>query len=364
LSRARTFALCYGTRPQIIKASRLAPALAAGARVVRIDTGQHYDYALNALLYAQLGVAPPDRFLEVGSGPAAEQTAAVLTRAAQAFSDIKPDAVVVIGDTISTLGAGLAAALLRIPVVHVEAGLRASASGFLEETSRRVVDHLSAVLCAPCPRAAAALRSEGVRGAVHVTGDVAYDVLRESVVEARARFRAAAWPIAPDQPFVLATLHRAELVDVSDRLRRALAALRALRYPVLFPVHPRTRARLVAFDLLPLAGGAVHFVDPMGYLETVGCIEAASAVVTDSGGVQREAYWLGTPCVTIREETEWGETIDAGANRLIVPDHLPDALAAAVDEAVAGTKPGSWARTAFGEGDAAKRITDAIEVLT
>jgi UDP-N-acetylglucosamine 2-epimerase len=359
----RTLALCYGTRPQVIKASRLAPAFRERFHLVQIDTGQHYDYALNALLYAQLGVAPPDRFLEVGSAPAAEQTATVLGRAAQVYDEIKPDLLVVIGDTVSTLGAALAASLLRIPVVHVEAGLRASSSGFVEETSRRIVDHVSAVLCAPCPRAADTLRAEGVRGAVHVTGDVAYDVLRVSVVEARARFRAATWPVAPDQPFVLATLHRAELVDAPDRLRRALAALATLRHPVLFPVHPRTRARMVEFDLVPRAGGPVHFVDSMGYLESVGCIEAASAVVTDSGGVQREAYWLGTPCVTVREETEWQETIDLGANRLVPPDALPAALEPAVRLALASDRPGSWSRNQYGEGDAANRIAEAVSSL-
>lgn len=360
-------ALLYGTRPQVIKASVLLEALAADWDVFSVDTGQHYDYALNAQLYAQLGVRPPRACLDVGSGDHAVQTAHVLTRAAEALAGEtaagrRPRAAVVVGDTNSTLGSALAAAKLRIPVVHVEAGLRCGDRLMAEEINRRAVDAVSAVLCPPTASAEATLHREGAVGQVVCTGDVARDVLLRTLPQVGRAADTAGWPLPPDAPFAFATLHRAELVDDPARLTGTLAALGGVGVPVVFAAHPRTRAALVARDATPPAG--VHLIPALGYVETLAAVRDALVVVTDSGGVQREAYWLGTPCVTVRTETEWVETVALGANHLVAPAEAPDALAGVVAAQLArGGAPGGWDRDALGAGDAAERVRRALAGL-
>jgi len=361
--RSRQVAFVYGTRPQVIKASRLLPALRTVAPVTTIDSGQHYDYQLNQLLYRQLDVPPADHYLEVGSGPLVDQTAAIMTRAAAVFQAIEPALVVVIGDTVTTLGAGLAAAQSRLPLVHVEAGLRAHDPQMAEEISRRTVDHLAQLLCAPSEAAAERLRAERVPGIVTMTGDVARDVLEGALPSARAAVARSAWPVDLGRPFVLATLHRAELVDHADRLAAALGGLAALPVPVIWALHPRTRASLSRFGLLERTAPHLHLVEPIGYLEAIGLVEAATAVVTDSGGIQREAYWIGTPCLTVRPETEWVETVTLGANRLFPLDDLGRRLATALDRWARDAPRPAWSRDAYGTGDAAQRIAEAVRGL-
>jgi UDP-N-acetylglucosamine 2-epimerase len=351
-------ALCYGTRPQIIKASRLTRELATRFAVFRIDTGQHYDYELQRIFYDQLGVRAPDRFLEVGSGSLAGQTAAVLTRSADALGDVGPAAVVVIGDTNSTLGCALAAAQLRIPVVHVEAGLRARDRSMAEDLNRRVVDTLAGLLCAPSRRAERQLLDERVGGRVVFTGDVAHDVLREAIARLDGVPEPDEWPIRRSEPYLFATLHRAELTDHRERLAEVVAALGALDHPVVWPVHPRTGDRLAAFGLEP-RDGRVHLKTPLGYLETLAAIRRSAAVITDSGGIQREAYWLGVPCVTVRDETEWTETVEVGANRLVPPATARAELAPALAGQVARRSAG-WATNLYGDGTAASQVARAV----
>ncbi len=354
-------ALCYGTRPQVIKASVLRRALAALGPVHAIDTGQHYDYALNALLYEQLGVAPPDRFLEAGSASHAVQTAAILMRAETALSELKPRAVVVIGDTNSTLGVALAAAKLRLPVVHVEAGLRADDRLMAEEINRRAVDAIATLLCTPCAAATRRMRAEHPDATVVESGDVARDVL-ESV---RARLPAPA-SVVPglEAPYVFATLHRAELTDDPARLGEVVRALASLGIRAVLAVHPRTRAVLTSLGLDAVEQGALRLVPAVGYLESLALARGAAAIVTDSGGVQREAYWLGTPCVTVRRETEWAETVALGANLLTPPDAAAAALAGAVRSQIARWQGRAlWDSAAYGEGDAAEKVTSAIAAL-
>lgn len=357
----RPILFCYGTRPQAIKASRLLPALKRLGPVVSIDTGQHYDFELSTLLYQQLGLDEPARFLGVGSGPLPQQTAAILLGVDEIIREVGPRAVVVIGDTVSTLGSALAAAERRIPVVHVEAGLRSGDQYMAEEISRRVVDHLSALCCAPSEAAAARLDREAVPGRIVFTGDVAFDVLRGAGPAARAALGARDWPIPLDRPFALATLHRAELVDHPEPLAAVLDALATLPVPVLLPVHPRTRHSLERLGLVDRLRGAIHPLTPLGYLEAIALVERAAVVATDSGGIQREAYWLGTPCLTLRPETEWHETVTAGANRLIAPASAAPDLGPAVAGLLAS--PPRWQPTAYGSGDAADRIADAIQTL-
>ncbi len=354
----RGVALCYGTRPQIIKASRIRRALEGLGPVLAVDTGQHYDYELNELLYRQLDVAAPDLCLEVGSGSHAEQTAAILGRIATVFERRRPRAAVVIGDTNSTLGCALAAAKLRIPVVHVEAGLRAADSGMAEEINRRAVDAVAAVLCTPCAAATERLARERPDAVVVETGDVARDVLVRhggALPDVRRLL-----PSGAESGYVYATLHRAELTDTPGLLDRALAALAGLPVPVILALHPRTRSAL-SRERLTLPTRATFIAIPaVGYLESLALTAGARAVVTDSGGLQREAYWLGTPCITLRTETEWTETLDAGANRL-VPPGAPEGLGAAVAAALAA--PRGWTRDAYGDGTAAGRIAGAVAEL-
>jgi UDP-GlcNAc3NAcA epimerase len=358
-------AICYGTRPQVIKASMLIEACAKHWALLTVDTGQHYDYKLNEVFYEQLGVRLPDHFLEVGSGGHAVQTAAVLTRAAATFEEARPKIVVVIGDTNSTLGCALAATQMRIPVVHVEAGLRTGDRAMAEEINRRVVDSVADLLCAPSAAAAAQLELEHQPGTIALTGDIAHDVLRRNLAKARTPADSPEWPLPAGAPFAIATLHRAELTGSPAALSAMVAALRALPLPVVLPAHPRVRDALESLGFR--SGGMLHIVPPLGYFEMIGAIRDASIVVTDSGGVQREAYWLGIPCVTVRRETEWRETVALGANALVAPlsaaDLLPSVVAARLGTGGGGGGGGTWDNTAYGAGDAAERITDSISVL-
>lgn len=351
-SLRRSVALCYGTRPQIVKASVLLDTLRHRWPVLAIDTGQHYDYELNELLYRQLGIPRPDHFLEVGSSTPVQQTADVMLRTAELLGSARPAAVVVIGDTNSTLGCALAASKEGIPVVHVEAGLRAAEPNLPEEANRRVVDALAQLLCAPCEGAADRLRAEHAPGAVVVTGDVARDVLIRNLGIAPAP--------TGGHPFVLATAHRAALTASRAALADLIAALGTLGLPVRLPLHPGTRAALERFGLLEALPSSVEIGPPLGYLDLLAAVREAAVVVTDSGGVQREAYWLGTPCVTLRTETEWEETVAAGANALVPPGSAGEQLAAVVERQrrVRDTRP--WSADAYGDGDAASRVADAM----
>ncbi|MBK8251008.1 MAG: UDP-N-acetyl glucosamine 2-epimerase [Gemmatimonadetes bacterium] len=345
-------ALCYGTRPQVVKVARLLPALQQELSVFTVDTGQHYDDALRGALYRDLELAAPDAFLGVGPGHPMEQAARMSAATTLVLSRMRPRMVVVVGDTNSTLACALAASQLGIPVVHVEAGLRSGDPDMAEERNRCIVDHASALLCAPSLRAAATLAREGVTGQVVVTGDIARDVLEASV----ARLPTA----RAEAPFVLSTLHRAELTDAPERLQEVITALGQLALPVLLPLHPRTRAAIdTPAGPFPWPQN-VTVTPPLDYTRMLSAIRDASVVVTDSGGVQREAYWLGTPCVTMRGITEWVETVELGANRLIAPSgvrSLPQAIDAA------RCAPRDWPRDTYGCGDAGLRIAAAISAM-
>lgn len=353
-----SIALCYGTRPQVIKASRLSTALGSAHPVITIDTGQHYDYELNALLYQQLDVREPDFLLDVGSADHATQTSNILVRAARLFEQHRPAAVVVVGDTNSTLGCAIAAAQLAIPIVHVEAGLRSGNLAMAEEVNRRLVDAVSTVLCAPSGRAATQLRSENATGTVVITGDVARDVLRLAL--GAPEVRNAERTGVGGRRSAFATLHRAELTGDPAVFADVLRALGDVGIPVVLPLHPRTRAILERCELGDAIPANVRVERPFGYFETIAAIRDAAVVITDSGGVQREAYWLGTPCLTLRTETEWTETVDAGANRLVAPRDARSRLGAAAREAEAS--PRNWDRDAYGNGYAAEAISAAVSL--
>lgn len=353
-------ALCYGTRPQVIKASVLRQALSDRWPVIAVDTGQHYDYALNQLLYDQLEVAPPDHFLEVGSAGHAPQTAAILVKMEALLLEIRPAAMVVIGDTNSTLGCALAAAKAGVPVAHVEAGLRARDRSMPEEINRRLVDAAATLLCAPGPRSAQRLQRERADAMVVDTGDVARDVLRRSRDTVPAVD--SVLPASFGARYAFATLHRAELTEDPAGLVGVLEALGRLELPVLLALHPRTRAVLAAAGESRVTFGRLTIIEPVGYLESLALTGSAALVITDSGGIQREAYWLGVPCVTLRRETEWGETVECGANCVVPPARAGADLAPAVHAQLDRWRGGAtWNRDEYGSGHAAERVVRAVE---
>lgn len=360
LHPVRLIALVYGTRPQVIKAALIREALQRRGPCLAVDTGQHYDYELNKLLYEQLGVAPPDVFLDVGSGSHAAQTAAILERAEVLLAERQPRAVAVIGDTNSTLAAALAAAKLRIPVLHVEAGLQARDPLMPEEINRRVVDAIGQVLCTPSTAVTLRLAACRPDAVVAQTGDVAYDVLRRHVARAPASTTVAE---LPPGTFIYSTIHRAEITAHPGDLRRVLQALGRLGLPVILPLHPRTAGIIRDHDLAANLAPTVRLRGPVGYLESLTLTRDAAMVVTDSGGIQREAYWLGTPCVTLRGETEWHETVALGANRLLDPAGALDALAGWLDDARGQWRAHPWDRGAYGNAQAAHQIAELAERL-
>ena len=315
-----------GARPQFIKAAPVQRALVArGHEVVQIHTGQHYDDNMSGVFYRELGIPEPDVHLGVGSGSHAQQTAAMFERLEPVIGQAQPDCVVIYGDTNTTLAAAVVAAKLVVPVAHVEAGLRSFNRAMPEEQNRVVTDHLSAILFCPTETAVRNLGAEGITRGVHLVGDV----MLEALVDAAARGRSESTVLErlglTDRGYALATVHRAENTNDPARLAGVLGALNTIDERVVFPMHPRTRQAAAGTGWTPAAH--VLVVEPMGYLDMVRLEASARVVLTDSGGVQKEAYWLGVPCVTLRDETEWVETLGGGRNVLAGSD--PRAIVAA-----------------------------------
>lgn len=308
-----------GARPQFIKAAAVSRELRRHHREVLVHTGQHYDDNMSQVFFDELGIPAPDYQLGIGSGGHGAQTGAMLSAIEAVLLREKPDRVLVYGDTNSTLAGALAAAKLRIPVAHVEAGLRSFNRGMPEELNRVLTDHLADLLFCPSETAVANLAAEGIAAGVHWVGDVMREALasawkraeRESKVLDRLGLVAGG--------YALATVHRAENADDLVRLTAIVEALQeiSLRMPVIFPVHPRTRRRLPES---PAGAGNLRLLEPQGYLDAMQLTAAAAVVLTDSGGLQKEAYWLRVPCVTLREETEWVETVQQGWNVLAGAD--------------------------------------------
>jgi UDP-GlcNAc3NAcA epimerase len=347
-----------GNRPQFIKAAAVSGKLRERHQEVLVHTGQHYDDSLSAVFFTELGLARPDRELGIGGGSNTGQTARMLAALEPLLGDEQPDAVLVYGDTNSTLAGALAAAQAHVPVVHVEAGMRSFDRAMPEELNRVLTDHLSSLLLCPSNTAAANLRAESVSGRVEVVGDVMVDVALRWQPAARANAEAPGAYGLKGGAYLLLTAHRAGNVDDPDRLRALVELIKTLPRPILFPLHPRTRARLRAADLLEelerLDG--LHLTEPLGYVEFSALVCQARAVVTDSGGVQKEAYLAGVPCVTLRASTEWVETVTAGWNTLVDLD--PQAALAALRREPPGEHP-----SLYGDGHAAERCVEAIGTL-
>ena len=351
-----------GARPQFVKAAPVSAALAATGSVRErlLHTGQHFDDDMSAIFFRELGVAPPAWNLGIGGGAHGAMTGAQLAGIEQILLDEQPDAVLLYGDTNSTLAGALAAAKLHIPVAHVEAGLRSFNRRMPEEINRVLTDHVSRWLFAPTDLAVSNLRREGLAGdGVHQVGDVMYDaVLRFAEVAASRATRPAVTAALAGRPFVLATVHRAENTDVPERLQAIVDALRVLagEIDIVWPLHPRTRKVLATLGIDVDAVPSLHVVGPLGYLDMIELQAAAQLVVTDSGGVQKEAFFFARPCVTLRDETEWVELVDAGWNRLAPPTSA-EMLVAAMRAAIGST--GRPVRP-YGDGDAAQRIAGIL----
>lgn len=322
-----------GARPQFIKAATVSAAIRRlpGMHEILVHTGQHFDANMSDVFFDQLGMVKPDHALGIGGGGHGEQTGRMLIALEDVFREEKPDRILIYGDTNSTLAGALVAAKLHIPVAHVESGLRSFNRRMPEEINRVVADHLSDLLFAPTDLAVRQLAGEGITKGVHMVGDVMYDIAKSAM-----RNLPPLPPTIEKGGFALATIHRAENTDDPARLRAIFEGIMSFARDVrvVLPLHPRTRKALDVLGLLEDVSRHLVVMEPLGYVDMLALEAAARLVITDSGGVQKEAYFQRVPCVTLRDETEWVELVEAGWNRLCPPtsaEAITAACCAAMD---------------------------------
>lgn len=345
-----------GARPQFIKAAVVSRAFVEHRPEVReilVHTGQHYDANMSDVFFDELNIPHPDYNLGVGGGTHGQNTGRMIEKLEQLMLSEKPDWVLVYGDTDSTLAGALAAAKLHIPVAHIEAGLRSHNRRMPEEINRVLADHVSTLLFAPTETARQNLRTEGIADAkVQVVGDVMYD----AALYYKGRARKPEWFDALNIPlneFVLCTIHRAENTEDPVRMRGIFEGLERAGLPVILPLHPRTRNKLQQMKLQPPAN--IHVVEPVGYLEMVWLEANCNLVATDSGGVQKEAYFHQKPCVTLRDETEWVELVEGGFNTLTGAD------AGKINCAINKNFKLDFSSLLYGDGQSSKSITESLK---
>ena len=347
-----------GNRPQFIKAAAVSPHLRRHHDEFLVHTGQHFDDRLSAVFFAELGLPAPDRQLGIALGSASSQTSRMLAALEPVLAAVAPEAVLVYGDTNSTLAGALAGAQAGVPVAHIEAGMRSFDRSMPEELNRVLVDHSSRLLLCSTEAAMTNLRHESVAGHAALVGDVMVDIAlaiqpsareRPDLVESRG--------LTPGE-YVLATAHRAGNVDDVARLTRLVELLEAVPVPVVLPLHPRTAERLRSSGLLTRLQEAprVTLTEPLGYFELTALLCNARAVLTDSGGLQKEAYLARVPCITLRANTEWTETVELGWNVLVDLD--AGAAVAALDRPRPAVAP-----DVYGDGHAGERVVDALRLL-
>lgn len=345
-----------GARPQFIKAAPLSRALRANGHLeFLLHTGQHYDREMSHLFFEELALPPPDLNLNVGSGSHARQTAEMLIGIEDALQKEKPDWVLVFGDTNSTLAGALAAAKIGIPLAHVEAGLRSFNRAMPEEHNRVLTDHCSDALFCPTASAVEQLRREGITQGVHLVGDPMFDAVRLFGETARARSRILQTLGLRKDGYLLATLHRSYNTDDPGALARLLEILASLEEIVILPLHPRTRQKMADFGL-DIRSANLRLIEPVGYLDMLMLEQHARLILTDSGGVQKEAYFFAVPCLTLRTETEWVETLEGGWNTLVgleagkIRQHVRESA-----------RPPFPPPSIFGDGRSAERIVRILE---
>ncbi|MGG1655910.1 non-hydrolyzing UDP-N-acetylglucosamine 2-epimerase [Geobacillus thermopakistaniensis] len=346
-------ATVLGARPQFIKAAPVSRVLRKQYTEVLIHTGQHYDPNMSAIFFEELNIPTPDYYLGVGSGSHGKQTGEMLMKIEEIVMQEKPDYVLVYGDTNSTLAGALVASKLHIPVIHVEAGLRSFNKQMPEEINRIMTDHVSELLFCPTETAVENLRKENITRNVWNVGDVMYDAILYNKELAQRQSTILADLSLAEQSYYLITIHRAENTDDPDKLKAILAAFADIDGTKVWPIHPRTRHKLEEYGLDASAIPGLRLIDPVGYLDMLRLESGAKKIITDSGGVQKEAYFLRVPCVTVREQTEWVETLKGGANILTGTDR--EKIVAAVHKEVAPVYV-----DVFGDGHAAEKIVAAI----
>jgi UDP-N-acetylglucosamine 2-epimerase len=320
-----------GNRPQFVKAAAVSRRLRERHEELLVHSGQHYDEELSAVFFRELELPAPDRWLGVGSGPNAEQVARVMHAFEPELEAWKPDLALVYGDTNTTLGGALSCTRLAVPLAHVEAGMRSFDWSMPEERNRVLTDHVSDLCLCSTPTAVSNLDGEGIGGCARLVGDVMADVSLAMAPVAERRSDALERFGLREGSYLVVTVHRAGNVDREEPLRSVVELLRRLPLPAVFPIHPRTRAALDRLGVLAELEALAHLrvVAPLGYLDFTKLLIHAKAVLTDSGGVQKEAYLARVPCLTLRDTTEWTETVELGWNRLV--GLAPDAVLAGLD---------------------------------
>lgn len=341
-----------GARPEFVQSRPVSTALRRQHQEILVHTGQHYDYLMSQKFFDELGIPAPDYNLEVGSGAHGRQTGEILARLEEVLLAEKPDWVIVRGDTNSTLAGALAASKLHIPTAHIEAGERSFDRRMPEEINRLVADSIADLHLCASQVAVQNLTNEGIRKSAHWVGDVMFDAMLANIPLARQTSDVLARMNLQPRQYALVTVHRAANTDDPSRLKAIIGALNQVNETVIFPLHPRTRHALNSIEN-PVNNG-VRLVEPQGYFDMLVLEENARLIATDSGGVQREAYFLGIPCLTLRDETEWVGTVDAGWNRLVGAD-MRQILAAWRD-----FRPPTSHPAIFGDGHAAEKIASIL----
>ncbi|QKG85693.1 UDP-N-acetylglucosamine 2-epimerase (non-hydrolyzing) [Kroppenstedtia pulmonis] len=343
-----------GARPQFIKAAPVSRVLRKRGQEILVHTGQHYDRDMSEVFFKELDIPDPDYHLEVRTKYPGARTGEMLAKVEEVLLQERPDGVLVYGDTDSTLAGAMAAAKLHIPIAHVEAGLRSYNRRMPEELNRVVTDHLSHLLCCPTKTAVCNLSAEGIREGVCLTGDVMVDAIRYNLTLAETQSSVLTRLQAEPGSYLLITVHRAENTTDPERLRQIAEAVNRLNRRAIWPIHPGTRKKMEHWGI-QIENEYVQVIQPVGYLDMLKLEAGAERILTDSGGVQKEAYLLQKPCITMRDETEWTETVELNANRL-VGAHTEKILEAVESFHVdfAGIP------SVFGDGHASKRIVDQL----
>lgn len=352
--------LIVGTRPQIIKSVPIMiEALKAGVDIQMIHTGQHYDPVLSQIFFKELKSPEPLANLQVGSGSQVYQVAETMLRLEKILTSGKPSICVVPGDTNSALAGALACAKLGIPVAHLESGARSYDMAMSEEVNRRLIDHCAQTLFAPTSKCEKNLKDERVTGQIHLTGDTMYDVFVQFLGDA-GKSRIVQELGFSGKDYAVLTTHRAENVDNPLKIQKMFKAIEAIKIPVIFPIHPRTKERLRENGIF-VNNMNIHTIDPLGYIEMLALLKHAKIVITDSGGLQKEAFWSKVPCVTIRDRTEWTETVDLGVNFItdVDPLRLGQALQY-INDNYAEVKS-RFIANPYGDGKASQRIVRLLK---
>lgn len=359
MTRSLIFSV-IGARPHFVKAAPFMEAMKSSSfRVMTVHSGQHYDPNMSDIFFRELGMPTPDVNLGVGSGSHAQQTAQVLIGIEKLLHEHKPAAVVVYGDTNTTLGAALAAAKEYVPIIHIEAGVRCGNRRMPEEINRPLIDNMSSFLACPSALAVENLCKEGVTGRIENVGDFMYDTfVKAQTAAADASFNLGAYGVTEGE-YMLATLHREETTASADTLQRVLDTLGSLDHPVLLPMHPRTRACLTAASIPLDRSDGLKILEPVGYIEMVNLLTRARLVLTDSGGLQKESFWAGVPCVTLMNETTWTEIIDVGWS--VLTGLSPERIHAAVAKFEQSAPPALSDRTSlYGPTGSAQRLVESL----